>query len=137
MRSSLPTVDPDGSGCHSGCSSGQAAWCGHDEERARAMEASGFDWRMNRDSAVPLFEQLRLRIIEAADAGELPVGTKLPPVRRLADHLGVVPNTVARAYRELETAGRVETHGRAGTVVSAGAGKARQQLGDAAEAFAL
>src|SRR6185312_3753040 len=101
------------------------------------MEASGFDWRMNRDSAVPLFEQLRLRIIEAADAGELPVGTKLPPVRRLADHLGVVPNTVARAYRELETAGRVETHGRAGTVVSAGAGKARQQLGDAAEAFAV
>jgi GntR family transcriptional regulator len=100
------------------------------------MEASEFDWRMNRESAVPLFEQLRLRIIEAADAGELPVGTKLPPVRRLADHLGVVPNTVARAYRELETAGRVETHGRAGTVISAGAGKARQQLADAAEAFA-
>jgi GntR family transcriptional regulator len=100
------------------------------------MEADQFDWRLNRDSAVALFEQLRLRIIEAADSGELPVGTKLPPVRKLAEHLGVVPNTVARAYRELEIAGRVDTQGRAGTVISAGAARSGQLLAAAADDFA-
>jgi GntR family transcriptional regulator len=100
------------------------------------MEAGQIDWRLDKESSVALYEQLRLRIIEAADSGELAVGTKLPPVRRLADHLGVVPHTVARAYRELETAGRVTTAGRAGTVISAGADKTAQLLADAAEQFA-
>ena len=107
-----------------------------EREQAAGMEADQFDWRLNRHSAVPLFEQLRLRIIEAADNGELPVGTKLPPVRKLAEHLGVVPNTVARAYRELETAGRVDTQGRAGTVISAGAARSEQVLAAAADEFA-
>ncbi|EMY35904.1 GntR family transcriptional regulator [Arthrobacter crystallopoietes BAB-32] len=100
------------------------------------MEADQFDWRLDKESSVALYEQLRRRIIEAADDGELPVGTKLPPVRRLADHLGIVPHTVARAYRELETAGRVKTAGRAGTVISAGADETAQLLAEAADRFA-
>ena len=56
--------------------------------------------------------------------GELPAGTKLPTVRALAATLGIAPNTVARAYRELEYAGVVSTRGRNGTVVS-GNGSAR------------
>lgn len=47
----------------------------------------------------------------------MPPGTKLPPVRRLAEDLGIAANTVAKAYRQLETEGHIETRGRNGTVV--------------------
>jgi DNA-binding transcriptional regulator YhcF (GntR family) len=66
----------------------------------------------------PLFDQLRNRIIEAIRAGTLPPGARLPTVRELADYLGLAVNTVARAYRELEAAGVVETRGRFGTFVA-------------------
>ncbi len=76
-------------------------------------------WRPNAASSVPLFEQLRLNIIERADDGSLAPGTRLPAVRSLATDLGVAPHTVARAYKELEAAGVVATRGRNGTVVCA------------------
>lgn len=71
------------------------------------------------DSSVPPFEQVRARIAELARTGEAPVGTKLPTVRGLAEQLGLAANTVAKAYRELETAGVVQTRGRHGTVIAA------------------
>ena len=58
---------------------------------------------------------------EAIADGRLPVGTKLPPIRALADDLGLAANTVARAYKELEAAGLVLTRGRLGTVVTSDA----------------
>lgn len=76
-------------------------------------------WKPNQASSVPLFEQLRLNIIERADNGSLAPGTRLPAVRSLAAELGVAPHTVARAYKELEAAGVVATRGRNGTVVCA------------------
>ena len=76
-------------------------------------------WKPNTGSSVPLFEQLRLNIIERADDGTLAPGTRLPAVRSLAADLGVAPHTVARAYKELEAAGVVATRGRNGTVVCA------------------
>ncbi|MEV6597953.1 GntR family transcriptional regulator [Actinoplanes sp. NPDC051346] len=69
-------------------------------------------------SSVPPYEQVRMRIAALAAQGVLAAGTRLPPVRRLAADLGLAVNTVARAYRELEQAGLVETHGRAGTLVT-------------------
>ncbi|WP_067499855.1 GntR family transcriptional regulator [Actinoplanes sp. TFC3] len=72
-------------------------------------------------SPVPPYEQVRLRIAELAAAGQLPAGTRLPPVRQLATTLGLAVNTVARSYRELEQAGLVQTRGRAGTVITAAA----------------
>lgn len=73
----------------------------------------------------PPYEQLREGIAERIEAGALPVGAKLPTVRALAVELGIAPNTVARAYRELESLGLLRTAGRAGTFV------AEPELGDA------
>jgi DNA-binding transcriptional regulator YhcF (GntR family) len=84
-------------------------------------------------SAVPPYEQLRARIAELAQSGELSTGHRLPTVRGLAAELGLAANTVARAYRELEADGVVETRGRHGTVVAA-AGDAAHRLGAAAAA---
>ncbi|WP_151081960.1 GntR family transcriptional regulator [Nocardioides cynanchi] len=66
----------------------------------------------------PPYEQIRTQIARQVAEGELPPGAKLPTVRALAATLGIAPNTVARAYRELEHAGVVTTRGRAGTVVN-------------------
>lgn len=68
-------------------------------------------------SAEPPYEQVREQIRAQVQRGELPAGTKLPPVRRLAGDLGLANNTVARAYRELEALGIIETRGRGGSVV--------------------
>jgi DNA-binding transcriptional regulator YhcF (GntR family) len=68
--------------------------------------------------SLPPFEQIRSQYAGQIATGELAPGTRLPTVRQLATELGVAVNTVARAYRELESAGLVETRGRAGTCVS-------------------
>lgn len=68
-------------------------------------------------SSVPPYEQLRTQVAAQTAGGELPAGTRLPTVRRLAADLGIAPNTVARAYRELEADGVIATHGRRGTFV--------------------
>jgi DNA-binding transcriptional regulator YhcF (GntR family) len=69
-------------------------------------------------STTPLFDQLRTAVIDAIRDGRLAPGARLPTVRQLAAELGLAPNTVARAYRELETAGIIETRGRQGTFVA-------------------
>ncbi|RKE18713.1 GntR family transcriptional regulator [Streptomyces sp. TLI_171] len=73
---------------------------------------------IDHQSPTPPYEQVRSQIADQARTGELPVGRKLPTVRALAEELGLAANTVARAYRELEADGVVETRGRAGTTVA-------------------
>ncbi|MCW2757677.1 MAG: HTH-type transcriptional repressor yvoA [Nocardioidaceae bacterium] len=65
----------------------------------------------------PPYAQVREQVVEQVDDGTLPAGTRLPPVRQLATELGLAANTVARAYRELEERGVIETRGRAGSFV--------------------
>jgi DNA-binding transcriptional regulator YhcF (GntR family) len=91
---------------------------------------------IDADSPVPPYEQVRLRIAGLAADGVLAAGTKLPPVRRLAEDLGLAANTVARAYRELEQAGLVETRGRAGTLVTARAAQTPAAAQKAAQRYA-
>ncbi len=69
------------------------------------------------DSLVPPFEQLKTQISGLIGGGSLSRGARLPSVRQLASDLRLAPGTVARAYRELEDAGFVETRGRHGTLV--------------------
>jgi DNA-binding transcriptional regulator YhcF (GntR family) len=73
---------------------------------------------VDADSGVPPFEQVREAIKAQVEDGDLEPGFRLPPVRTLADSLGLAANTVARAYKELEALGVVETRGRAGTFVT-------------------
>jgi DNA-binding transcriptional regulator YhcF (GntR family) len=68
-------------------------------------------------SRVPPYEQLRAQLAALVAEGALPPGTRLATVRQMATDLGLAANTVARAYRELEADGVVETHGRRGTFV--------------------
>lgn len=74
--------------------------------------------RVDPKLSTPLFDQLRTQIIGGIRDGRLPAGTRLPTVRDLAAALGLAANTVARAYRELESAGVLETRGRFGTFVA-------------------
>ncbi|TPW78463.1 GntR family transcriptional regulator [Schumannella sp. 10F1B-5-1] len=87
-------------------------------------------------SPVPPFEQLRQRLMQQITSGELTAGSRLPTVRRLAEDLGIAPNTVARCYRELEASGAIETRGRNGTVVAWSADSADREIEQAARGFA-
>jgi DNA-binding transcriptional regulator YhcF (GntR family) len=94
------------------------------------------EWvRIDADAAKPLFDQLRIQVIEGIRDGRLSPGTRLPTVRELAGELNMAVNTVARAYRELEAAAIVETRGRFGTYV-ARADPADSAMATAAHAFA-
>jgi len=68
-------------------------------------------------SAIPPYEQLRTQIAAQVADGRLPAGTRLATVRQMASDLGLAPNTVARAYRELEADGVIDTRGRRGSFV--------------------
>ena len=91
---------------------------------------------LDPDSPVPPVEQIRAQGAERARTGEAPVGMRLPTVRRLAEDLGLAVTTVAKAYRELEAAGVVETRGRHGTVVAASGDASRRSAAQAAAGYA-
>lgn len=77
---------------------------------------------------VPIYQQIVNQVKYLVASGRLVAGEELPPIRTLAEQLLINPNTVARAYRELETAGVVEKRRTAGTYVSdAGSPLARQE----------
>ena len=100
------------------------------------MLVTGFQFILDDASPVPKNEQLTAQIQDAVKAGTLAAGTKLPTIRSLATELGVAPYTVARAYRQLEDLGVIETHGRNGTIVSTFGDETQQQAQVAARAYA-
>lgn len=69
-------------------------------------------------SATPPYEQIRSQVSSLVAMGDLSPGTRLPTVRSLAADLGIAAGTVARAYKELEAAGIVESRRRGGTIVT-------------------
>jgi GntR family transcriptional regulator len=68
---------------------------------------------------VPVYRQIIDQVCGGIASGSLAVGDQLPTVRQLAVDLSINPNTVVRAYRELELGGLLETHQGTGTFISA------------------
>ena len=97
---------------------------------------TGLDLSVDALSATPPYEQIRMQVIEAVRRGALVPGDKLPTVRRLADDLGLAPNTVARSYRALEQDEVIETRGRLGSFVAATGDATHKQVQLAAVAYA-
>ncbi|MBD3160951.1 MAG: aminotransferase class I/II-fold pyridoxal phosphate-dependent enzyme [Candidatus Eisenbacteria bacterium] len=75
------------------------------------------DLRIDRQSETPVYLQIVHAIRERISAGALPVGTRLPPERKLAEELGVNRSTVFQAYRELKERGLLGARVGSGTVV--------------------
>lgn len=73
---------------------------------------------ISANDGVPIYLQIVNQIRYLVASGRLKAGDELPPIRVLAERLVINPNTVARAYRELEAAGLVEKRRTAGTYVS-------------------
>ncbi|HEY8746448.1 MAG TPA: GntR family transcriptional regulator [Tepidisphaeraceae bacterium] len=84
--------------------------------------------RLSESDGVPIYLQIVNQVKYLVAAGRLAAGEELPPIRTLAEQLTINPNTVARAYRELEVAGVVEKRRTNGTYVSeAGSRMARRE----------
>ena len=77
----------------------------------------GVTIKLDLKSGVPFYRQIIDQIKTAIAMGELGPGDRLPTVRQLAVDLSVNPNTVSRAYMELELTGLVETQMGSGTFV--------------------
>lgn len=78
-----------------------------------------FRFRLDLHSGVPVYRQIIDQVRGAIASGALEAGDQLPTVRQLAVDLAINPNTVVRAYRELELGGLLETHQGTGTFISA------------------
>ena len=74
--------------------------------------------RPNPSSGVPIYLQLIEQVKHAIETGALRAGEQLPGIRPLAERLVINPNTVAKAYRELEHEGIIELRHGAGAFVS-------------------
>jgi GntR family transcriptional regulator len=74
--------------------------------------------QISASDGVPIYQQIVSQVGYLIAAGRLEPGEELPPIRVLAEHLTVNPNTVARAYLELEHAGMVTKRHGSGTYVS-------------------
>ncbi|HYP09610.1 MAG TPA: GntR family transcriptional regulator [Bryobacteraceae bacterium] len=78
----------------------------------------GFQFRLDMKSGVPVYRQLIDQVLVAIAAGQLTAGDQLPTVRQLAVDLSINPNTVVRAYKELEIRGMLTTQQGTGTFIT-------------------
>lgn len=74
-------------------------------------------FRLDRHSRLPAYRQIMDQICQALRLGILRPGDKLPAMRDVVKQVAINPNTVRRAYRELEAQGLVEGHAERGTFV--------------------
>ena len=84
-------------------------------------------FQVRPDAGEPIYVQLMRQIKHAVATGALARGTQLPSVRQLAGELVINPNTVVRAYRELEHVGLLEGVAGRGWFVSYGAPRLHEE----------
>ncbi len=83
------------------------------------MEPLGESWTVEFHSGIPVYRQIIHHVQSAITAGRLKEGDQLPTIRALHQQLNVNPNTVAKAYRELEHLRHIATEHGSGCFVSA------------------
>ena len=83
-----------------------------------ARSKLAFRFHLDLHTGVPVYRQIVDQVRGAVASGALNSGDQLPTVRQLAVDLEVNPNTIVRAYRELEYDGLIETHQGTGTFIS-------------------
>lgn len=81
-------------------------------------DSAPFAFRLDARSGVPVYRQLIDQVLGGMASGTLAPGTQLPTVRQVAVDLAINPNTVLRAYRELEIRGVLETQQGTGTFIA-------------------
>ncbi|HTC92137.1 MAG TPA: GntR family transcriptional regulator [Terriglobales bacterium] len=86
--------------------------------RSQVNTKQRFQLRLDLASGVPVYRQIIDQVRGGVASGSLAPGDQLPTVRQLAVDLAINPNTVLRAYRELELGGLLETHQGTGTFIS-------------------
>ena len=77
-----------------------------------------FSFQLNVHSGVPVYRQLMDQVQGALAAGRIKAGDQLPTIRQVAVDLAINPNTVTRAYREMEIRGLLETQQGTGTFIA-------------------
>src|SRR5580693_4835488 len=76
-------------------------------------------WGIEYNSGIPVYRQIINRVSGAVTAGDVKAGDQLPTIRVLSEHLNVNPNTVAKAYRELELKGIIFSERGSGSFIQA------------------
>jgi GntR family transcriptional regulator len=87
-------------------------------KRSAELESPPFAFRLDAHSGVPVYRQLIDQVQAGIAAGALEAGAQLPTVRQVAVDLAINPNTVSRAYREMEIRGLLDTQQGTGTFVA-------------------
>lgn len=87
-------------------------------KRIAKAEAPAFAFRLDSHSGVPVYRQIIDQVQAAIATGVLAIGDQLPTVRQVAVDLVINPNTVARAYREMEIRGTLDTQQGSGTFIA-------------------
>lgn len=87
-------------------------------KRTAQTVVAEFAFRLDPHSGVPVYRQLIDQVQAAVATGALRVADQLPTVRRVAVDLAINPNTVSRAYREMELRGILDTQQGTGTFVA-------------------
>lgn len=78
--------------------------------------------QIDPESAAPIYQQIRDRVVEAVAAGDLVPGNQLSSVRQLAVDFGINVATVAKAYDVLRTEGIIRTNHKSGSIIARGPG---------------
>jgi GntR family transcriptional regulator len=86
--------------------------------RANDRNPVVFQFRLDLHSGVPVYRQIIDQVLAGIASGALTTGKQLPTVRQVAVDLAINPNTVVRAYRELEIRGVIETQQGTGTFIA-------------------
>ena len=107
--------------------------------RTIVKDAENITFSLDNGSGVPVYRQIINQIENAVVSGRMAVGDRLPTIRSLAVSLKINPNTIAKAYNELEIRGIVQTQVGSGTYIAdkkPDVADARQKrLREAAEKF--